>query len=340
MPMHLKKCRQSSDNRQYKMKQVVLTLFCALLALSLSAQSVQQQYIDKYAPVAVAEMQRSGVPASITLAQGLLESGSGRSTLATQGNNHFGIKCHSNWKGATIHADDDRRNECFRKYKSADESFRDHSDFLRYSDRYKFLFDLERTDYKGWAYGLKQAGYATDPTYASKLIKYVEDYNLSRFDTLSPEEEVVLPASPLRIEEAVLVAATSTEAGKMKADELYRFSLSRQLYAKNGVPFVYASAGETFSSLAKSYHLFRSEILRYNDLKKDKPLAPGEVVYLQPKKKSAPAGLDKYIVAEDGEVLRDICQRFALQEKAVRKLNAFPKSGEVQLREGDEIKLR
>ena len=168
----------------------------------------------------------------------------------------------------------------------------------------------------------------------------MEDSNLSRFDTLTPEEEVVLPASPLRIEEAVLVAATSTEAGKMKADELYRFSLSRQLYAKNGVPFVYASAGETFSSLAKSYHLFRSEILRYNDLKKDKPLTPGEVVYLQPKKKSAPAGLDKYIVAEDGEVLRDICQRFALQEKAVRKLNAFPKSGEVQLREGDEIKLR
>ena len=188
MPMHLKKCRQSSDNRQYKMKQVVLTLFCALLALSLSAQSVQQQYIEKYAPVAVAEMQRSGVPASITLAQGLLESGSGRSTLATKGNNHFGIKCHSKWTGDTIHADDDRKNECFRKYKSADESFRDHSDFLRYSDRYKFLFELERTDYKGWAYGLKQAGYATDPTYASKLIKYVEDYNLSRYDTLTPEQ--------------------------------------------------------------------------------------------------------------------------------------------------------
>ena len=320
------------------MKKVILTLFCAILALSLRAQSVQQQYIDKYAPVAVAEMHRSGVPASITLAQGLLESGSGRSTLATSGNNHFGIKCHSNWKGATIHADDDRKNECFRSYKSADESFRDHSDFLRYSDRYKFLFDLERTDYKGWAYGLKQAGYATDPTYASKLIKYIEDYNLARFDTLSPQEEVDMPASPLRIEEPVLVGSPSAGTGNMKADELYRFSLSRQLYAKNGVPFVYASEGETYRSLAKSYHLFRCEILKYNDAKKDRALVPGEVVYLQPKKKAAPAGLDKYIVAEDGEELRDICQRFALQEKAVRKLNGF--TGTVRLREGDEIKLR
>ena len=322
------------------MKQFVLTLFCALLALSLSAQSVQQQYIEKYAPMAVAEMHRSGVPASITLAQGLLESGSGRSTLSTKGNNHFGIKCHSKWKGATIYADDDRKNECFRKYKSADDSFRDHSDFLRYSDRYKFLFELERTDYKGWAYGLKKAGYATDPSYASKLIKYVEEYDLTRYDALSPEDELTLPASPLKIEEVVLVRATSSEAVDVKADELYRFSLSRQLYAKNGVPFVYASAGETYRSLAKSYHLFRFEILRYNDLKKERPLVPGEVVYLQPKMKAAPEGLDKYIVGEDGEELRDICQRFALQEKAVRKLNGYPKSGEVQLCEGDEIKLR
>ena len=319
-----------------KMKKFAI-LIALFVCFAASAQSVQQQYIEKYAPVAVAEMHRSGVPASITLAQGLLESGSGRSTLATKGNNHFGIKCHSNWKGATIHADDDRRNECFRSYKSADESFRDHSDFLRYSDRYKFLFDLERTDYKGWAYGLKQAGYATDPTYASKLIKYVEDYDLARFDTLTQEEEVSLPAPPLKIEEAVLVGGP-TGAVDVKADELYRFSLSRQLYAKNGVPFVYASEGESYRSLAKSYHLFLCEILKYNDAKKDRALAPGEVVYLQPKKKSAPAGLDKYIVGEDGEVLRDICQRFALQEKAVRKLNGF--TGEVRLREGDEIKLR
>ena len=321
------------------MKRLLFAMAASLLCtVSGHAQSVQQQYIEKYAPIAVAEMHRSGVPASITLAQGLLESGSGRSTLATEGNNHFGIKCHRNWKGATIHADDDRRNECFRKYKSADESFRDHSDFLRYSDRYKFLFDLDRTDYKGWAYGLKQAGYATDPSYASKVIKYVEDYDLARFDSLSPEAEAEIPVSPLKIEEAVAVTPGNPAAAGIQADELFRFSLTRQMYAKNGVPFVYAAQGETYSSIAKNYHLFRSEILRYNDLKKEQPLSPGEIVYIQPKKKAAPEGLDLYIVDHDGEVLRDICQRFALRESAVRKLNGF--SGTVSLREGDEIKLR
>ncbi len=320
------------------MKRLLFSVVCLLCCVLGRAQSVQEQYIEKYAPIAVAEMHRSGVPASITLAQGLLESGSGRSTLATKGNNHFGIKCHRNWKGATIHADDDRRNECFRSYKSADESFRDHSDFLRYSDRYKFLFDLDRTDYKGWAYGLKQAGYATDPTYASKVIKYVEDYNLSRFDNLTPEAEAEIPASPLKIEEAVAVTPGTPSAAGIQADELFRFSLTRQMYAKNGVPFVYAAQGETYSSIAKSYHLFRSEILRFNDLKKEQPLSPGEIVYIQPKKKAAPEGLDLYIVDHDGEVLRDICQRFALRESAVRKLNGF--SGTVSLREGDEIKLR
>ena len=171
------------------MKRILIALFLLLGVVCLAAgdDTPQERYVKKYSQMAVQEMIRSGVPASITLAQGLLESGSGRSTLATKGNNHFGNKSHSKWTGDTIHADDDRKNECFRKYKSADESFRDHSDFLRYSDRYKFLFELERTDYKGWAYGLKQAGYATDPTYASKLIKYVEDYNLSRYDTLTPE---------------------------------------------------------------------------------------------------------------------------------------------------------
>ena len=125
----------------------------------------QQSYIEKYSSLAVEEMYRTGVPASITLAQGLLESGNGQSRLAVKGNNHFGIKCHNTWTGAKVYHDDDRKGECFRKYDSPEESFRDHSDFLRYRDRYKFLFDLELTDYRSWAYGLKTAGYATDPKY-------------------------------------------------------------------------------------------------------------------------------------------------------------------------------
>ena len=315
----------------------MLGLLLALSAAAQKAGSPQQKYIDTYAQIAVGEMLRTGVPASITLAQGILESGAGLSQLATQGNNHFGIKCHKGWTGPSMHLDDDRRGECFRVYASADESFRDHSDFLRYRDRYKFLFDLDRTDYKGWAYGLKQAGYATDPKYAAKLIQYIEDYGLSRYDQMTPDQEEALPAPPHRIEEPV-----SAPAGPGKVDapvsEQFSFPLSRQLYSLNGVPFVYAMEGETYKSIARYYHLFKWEILRYNDLHGNPTLLPGTIVYLEAKKKAAPEGLEKYIVAQDGEDFHAICQRFAVKEKAIRKLNGF--SGTPELREGDEIRLR
>ena len=178
-----------------------------LLILSLSfaftvagqRQSLIQDYVEKWAPTAVREMYRSGVPASITLAQGILESGAGVSSMALDGNNHFGIKCHKDWTGMKIYFDDDAIGECFRKYASADESFRDHSDFLRYRDRYKFLFDYEITDYKAWAHGLKKAGYATDPSYAVKLIKYIEDYGLSEYDMMTVAEASRLETSEEKV---------------------------------------------------------------------------------------------------------------------------------------------
>ena len=161
-----------------KIKTFIISLF---LCLSLSAspapkgKSPQEIYIEQFASLAVEEMYRSGVPASITLAQGLLESRYGLLELAVKGNNHFGIKCHNNWKGKKMYYDDDRRGECFRKYPSPEQSYRDHSDFLRYRDRYKFLFDYKITDYKAWARGLKKAGYATDPAYPTKLINLIEE---------------------------------------------------------------------------------------------------------------------------------------------------------------------
>ena len=318
------------------MKKVLLVLAFAL-CLGVSAQqagSPQQQYISAYSALAVAEMQRTGVPASITLAQGILESRSGLSALATEGNNHFGIKCHKDWTGRTMRMDDDRKGECFRVYESSDESFRDHSDFLRYRDRYKFLFDLDRTDYKAWAYGLKQAGYATDPSYASKLIKCIEDYDLARFDILTPEQVEELPEPPLKIEEPVAAYGNGT----VPMLEQYRFPTSRMLYSVNGVPFVYAMEGESYASLAKYYHRFRWEILRYNDLSASEPLQPGTIVYLDYKKKKAPKGLEKYIVSEDGESFHAICQRFAVREKSIRKRNGLPQNPE--LKEGDVIQLR
>ncbi len=148
-----------------------------------STPSYAIEYLNKYSPLAVSEMQRTGIPASITLAQGMLESGYGRSTLATKGNNHFGIKCHSSWTGAKIYHDDNRKGECFRAYRSVEDSYKDHSEFLVNGSRYSDLFKLSSTDYKGWAHGLKKAGYATDPNYAHLLIRKIEEYGLQDFDT-------------------------------------------------------------------------------------------------------------------------------------------------------------
>ena len=352
------------------------------------AQAPQEQYIKKWAPTAVKEMYRSGVPASITLAQGLLESRWGQSALATEGNNHFGIKCHNDWKGKTMKVDDDAKGECFRVYHSAEESFQDHSDFLRYRDRYKFLFDLKPTDYKGWAYGLKKAGYATAPTYAESLIKYIEKYKLYEYDTLTAAEAEALansyeesvdvkdsgssvkpsksssgkvssakssraarraarrskkhsslaeeidyghlPASPLSIEEPKKITSGRYEE--------VQFSLHREAYSKNGVPFVTSIDGETYSSIAKSYDLTLREILRFNDLSGERELKPGTIVYLQAKKNRSEKGLDKYIVGSDGESLWGICQRFGVKMSSVCKMNGFDEN--YQPREGDTIVLR
>ena len=305
---------------------IAIVLLLGLLGLSAKDDTPQERYVKKYADMAVKEMVRSGVPASITLAQGMLESGSGMSRLATQGNNHFGIKCHKGWEGKSMKVDDDAPNECFRVYSSVADSYKDHSDFLRYRDRYKFLFDLERTDYKGWAYGLKKAGYATDPGYPAKLIKYIEEYKLYKYDVLSKVEEKEVPLSPLVI-----------EAPKMAREE-FHFPLTRELFSKNGVPFVYSLEGETYRSIAKYYHLFHQEILRFNDLRKDEELLPGTVVYLSFKENHTQPGLDKYIIEQDGEDFHAICQRFAVKEKAILKLNGWKKAP--FLAEGDEIKLR
>lgn len=366
-----------------------MLFFFALSALAQS--SPQQQYIDKWAPTAVREMYRSGVPASITLAQGFLESRYGLSILAADGNNHFGIKCHKDWTGKRQFHDDDEKGECFRVYDSAEESFRDHSDFLRYRDRYKFLFELETTDYKGWAHGLKKAGYATDPNYAAKLIKYIEDYKLYEYDrmtvsevekealelssgvagvkTEAPEtsaakvdrktgktagkayrkaskaekrasrkvraetDEVIpdrIPDSPLSIEEP-------KKLDKSQLEE-FRFSLSREMYSRNGVPYVKSIDGETYSSIALQNGLFLKEILKFNDLKADEALLPGTIVYLQAKKRQSEKGLDKFIVDDDSQTLRDICQRFGVKMSSVCKMNGF--DSHYQPGEGDTIVLR
>ncbi|MBP5172334.1 MAG: glucosaminidase domain-containing protein [Bacteroidales bacterium] len=313
------------------MKRTIILLFASIALAFAAAAAVdmvaaRKAYIDKYSALAITEMERTGVPASITLAQGLLESGAGRSTLATKAHNHFGIKCGKSWKGPNMKADDDAPQECFRAYSKDEDSFRDHSDFLRYYDRYKFLFDLDLTDYKGWCYGLKQAGYATDPNYAPKLIALIEEYDLTRFD----KGAVVKVESPDQLEKAVIMP--------ISYDEQFRFSLERTIYQKNGVACIYSVAGDTYDSIALIYDLFPREILRFNDLKEPEELLPGTIVYIQAKKSKAAKGLDKYIVSEDGESLREISQRFAVKMRSIEKRNKLKK--DVPLVMEQELRLR
>ena len=304
------------------MKRILLMISGLLLCTSTvwGQKMTRRQYIEKYAETAVREMKATGIPASITLAQGCLESGNGNSTLATKANNHFGIKCHNNWKGKTIKHDDETPGECFRSYKNADESFRDHSDFLRYRDRYAFLFDLEPTDYKGWAYGLQKAGYATAKTYATSLIKIIEDEELWRYDKLDKTARAALPPTPMQAEASILLKP-------LPGQKLYTASLSREIHSTNGVAWILAQEGDTYRSLAKEYNLFHKELLRFNERKRDTPLHGGEVVYVEAKKRESARGLDKHVV-EEGETMRDLSQRYAVKMKKLYQYNAMTPGAE------------
>lgn len=326
-----------------------LSLVLCMLTSSLAAQQVRQDYIDyisQYKDIAVSEMYRSGIPASITLAQGLLESGAGYSELAVKSNNHFGIKCHNGWQGGRVYHDDDAKGECFRKYDSPEDSYRDHSDFLRYRDRYKFLFEYGIKDYKSWAYGLRQAGYATDPNYPTKLISLIERYELDKYDASMPshdpekgkpdkgkpdkdKEDEIIPPPPSQIEQVHRV-----EAG---TKETFRFSLTRELFMQNGVTFIYSVEGETYESIARSNNLFVKELLKFNDLKGKPTLKAGTVVYLQKKKKNAAKGLEMHVV-EKGETLRQIAQRYGIQLKHLCKINGLDMADTI--RENDILRLR
>ena len=367
--MHIEEMYNNSISVLCTVSAAVVSLFAGAVAETAeAAESPQEEYIEQWYRVAVSEMYRSGVPASITLAQGLLESGYGQSELAVRANNHFGIKCHD-WRGQKVYFDDDRKGECFRKYPHAAASFRDHSDFLRYRDRYKFLFDLDPSDYKGWAYGLKKAGYATDPSYPRKLIGLIETYSLDRFDgyslsDLDPgygpagkaermacREERRMAREARRAARQARKAGMSTPSGIPESPALiespvpagtgefekFSFSMSRQLYSQNGVPFVYSVEGETYADIARAYDLFPGEILRFNDAGRDEELKPGSVVYLQAKKNRAARMVDKY-VAEGGETLREISQRFAVKLKSLEKLNGVDAS--YVIRPEDTIILR
>ena len=262
-----------------------------LLISSLSfSQSDIQLYIQTYNNIAVSHMHEYGIPASIKLAQGILESSYGTSDFAKASNNHFGIKCHNDWEGEFVYHDDDEKGECFRKYEAVEESYLDHSLFLLSKERYANLFKLEKTDYEGWAKGLKKAGYATDPAYPNKLIQLIETYNLTYYDNKDNELEL-----PTVVEEDKYI-----------------------IKQYNYVQYVSAQNKDTYDEIAEFLGVWPWELIKYNDASEDRFLLEGERVYIQPKRKKCQV---RTHVTVEGETMYSISQLYAIRLKDLYKKN-------------------
>ncbi len=249
---------------------LLLFLFISSHLFGQSGVRTYEIYIEKYSDLAIEHMERYSIPASITLAQGILESGAGMSDLARRSNNHFGIKCHRGWSGNRVFAADDTPNDCFRSYARVEDSYQDHSEFLVGGSRYRNLFELSITDYKGWARGLQQSGYATDRAYANKLIKLIEDYELYRFDDKKYRKGV-----SRKQREAIRNAEASMATWK------------HQPYITHGLVYVIAVDGDTFGSISNEFGFKEEDLLKFNEVPSDFPLIDGDIVYFQKKKKRA-----------------------------------------------------
>lgn len=289
-------------------KKIVLGLLVLLSPFSVMAQmkwsQQYQQYFDQYKDMAIDQMRRYHIPASITLAQGVLESGAGRSELAVKGNNHFGIKCHG-WTGRAVYHDDDENNECFRAYPNALESFEDHSKFLSTSSRYSSLFKLKQTDYKGWAYGLKSCGYATNPRYAIQLIDIIQLYKLYELDN-------------------------GKTYGSLSSHRVYEFN---QNY------YVIAKAGDTFRTIGEEFDVSYKKLAKYNENERDARLEEGEFVWLQKKRRNAPKEYkNRPHIVKDGESLYTISQRYGIRLKYLYKMNDL--NPYYQTKVGDVLRIR
>jgi len=286
---------------------LTITLFL-IVSSSFAQQITREEYIRRYQLLAIEEMNRSGIPASITMAQGCLESGNGNSELSIQSNNHFGIKCKTGWKGPKVYYDDDRRNECFRSYTTVEESYIDHTNFLMQNTRYGDLFKLDHTDYKGWAHGLKKAGYATASDYDKRLIKIIEENKLHRLDLKMTFNE--LPAYEQR-------AMRNGKISDGLTIDAYR---SHKVMKINRLKAVSIRQGDTFEMLAQEFGLNDWELYKYNDRSAGYRPVANEVVYIQPKKSKTPRGLETHRV-QQGESMHFISQMYGIKIKALYKRN-------------------
>ncbi|NIG53278.1 glucosaminidase domain-containing protein [Chitinophaga sp. Cy-1792] len=318
-------------------KFLLVVSFLIGATVQLHAQKITtQQYIETYKQLAIDEQRRTGVPAAITLAQGVVETQSGNGALCQQSNNHFGIKCKNTWTGKTIKYDDDAAQECFRVYETARESYKDHSDFLRSNPRYAFLFQFDGEDYKSWAFGLKQAGYATNKTYPQQLIKVIEDNNLQRFSLialgkLSPEASEASSIGEGMANNGTVVnpkprPVTGGSSNKHnQSSKPVAGNYPKGIFEINGRKAVFAKAGTSLIQLADQRDMRLSKLVRFNDLPSDAPLKKDMIIFLQ--KKAKKGGSEFHTVAK-GESLLDVAQAEGIQLKWLRRRN--------KLHEGDQ----
>lgn len=283
-------------------KIAILISFSLISCLGTSAQTLTaQQYIQEYKDLAIREMKRMGVPAAITLAQGLLETQNGNSDLLKESNNHFGIKCKSTWTAQTVRHDDDAPGECFRKYKTAEDSYRDHSNFLRGNSRYDFLFQLNPADYKAWAYGLYKAGYATNPRYPEILIKNIEDNNLQQYTMEAINDVPHFDASNYQDDPEI---ASPTSDTNLDSNLTQPINLTI-----NGSKALYVPKGTSLLAIATENNINLDKLLTINELTKDGILDKNQYIFLEKKQKE---GATDYCIAEPDETLYDISQRFGV----------------------------
>jgi LysM repeat protein len=354
------------------MKQIAL-LILLVISTALQAQREKAEaYVAKYKDLAIAEMQRTGIPASITLAQGILESQYGESDLAKNANNHFGIKCKTEWTGPRTYHDDDLKKECFRVYESAEDSYKDHSNFLMTREWYAFLFDLEATDDKGWAYGLKRAGYATEKDYPQRLLKLIDDYQLQQYSLLAlgmptnssnktiaktsknskkqrvinqTETEPITAAEPATVVVKKSIEATEPEdkneteiiekKQELTGDSKKQSPYPSDIFTINHSKVIYADAGVSLLSIANKYDISLSRLLEFNELPETDILTNDQLIFLEKKLKK---GATDFHITNSNESLTLISQKEGVRLESLLEYNKLKK--ESVLHQGDKIYLR
>lgn len=343
------------------MKWKLLICCLAISLYSFSQKEKALQYIAAYKDAAIAEMQRSGVPAAITLAQGMLESGYGQSDLCVKSNNHFGIKCKENWTGATVYHDDDEKGECFRAYPSAAESYKDHSDFLRSRPWYAFLFKLDPTDYEGWAKGLKKAGYATEKDYPKKLIDLINTYELQQYTLIALNKKSDEPkVEPVPVEATNTNAIVEARKQEMELKEekedttadtaetvisqrpklLDTAAVKKSKYPEgiltiNHCKATYAKEGTSLLSLANQFGVSLGKLIEFNDMEEMDVLDIDRLIFVEKKQKK---GATDFHITEEGENLYSISQREGVQLESLLQYNKLKK--DAKLAKGQKIYLR